>query len=201
MGGNVAPYIAYADSRETASKTISTTPSEQIAARGHSRVALVDGKNERSPSSSAPGEDGWSVRGKKRSDAYSKASVVGIIARGTTMCLQKRRCRARVLVSVLPCSRPKLRVCLRFRVGERCADGSICAAIAAVRIGLTAETWAFCSAFCRTFGSTPTTVALSWCVSVWIRFTGRTPTARDRLPLAAQQLAVFSEVHQRVLGV
>ena len=24
---------------------------------------------------------------------------------------------------------------------------------------------------------------------------------RDRLPLAAQQLAVFSEVHQRVLGV
>ena len=34
-----------------------------------------------------------------------------------------------------------------------------------------------------------------------IRFTGRTPTARDRLPLAAQQLAVFSEVHQRVLGV
>ena len=36
---------------------------------------------------------------------------------------------------------------------------------------------------------------------VGIRFTGRTPTARDRLPLAAQQLAVFSEVHQRVLGV
>ena len=34
-----------------------------------------------------------------------------------------------------------------------------------------------------------------------IRFTGLTPTARDRLPLAAQQLAVFSEVHQRVLGV
>ena len=34
-----------------------------------------------------------------------------------------------------------------------------------------------------------------------IRFTGRTPTARDRLPLAAQQLAAFSEVHQRVFGV
>ena len=50
-------------------------------------------------------------------------------------------------------------------------------------------------------GTIPRPQAGLWALEAWIRFTGRTPTARDRLPLAAQQLAVFSEVHQRVLGV